>query len=330
MEPVDLVVREPLPVRAHGGAARRERRGGHREHRHRRAHDDPRGGEEPRVLGGGGQAGELRRGGGGDARVGRQAVEVHARGAGARGVHLHGALRLGDLALVRASARTTSRRCTCAPSRRCSTSPTGRTRTSAPPTTRRLGERTHLLSMVVEAARQGAVVQQPARRGLRPQAGGGVRGAGLRDRQAQQPVRRGARRRRSARRTTARSATDPTSAFGGVFCFNRKVDRELAEKLNSIFIEVVFAPGLRRGRARDPHAEGEHPHPRGQRAAPAARERARPQARARRPAGAGPRRRPRVARRDAGGHASASPRGTSGRTCSSRGRCASTCARTRS
>jgi phosphoribosylaminoimidazolecarboxamide formyltransferase / IMP cyclohydrolase len=37
-------------------------------------------------------------------------------------------------------------------------------------------------------------------------------------------------------------ATDPTSAFGGVFCFNRKVDRELAEKLNSIFIEVVFAP----------------------------------------------------------------------------------------
>lgn len=38
-------------------------------------------------------------------------------------------------------------------------------------------------------------------------------------------------------------ATDPTSAFGGVFCFNRKVDRALAEKLNSIFIEVVFAPG---------------------------------------------------------------------------------------
>jgi phosphoribosylaminoimidazolecarboxamide formyltransferase/IMP cyclohydrolase len=28
-----------------------------------------------------------------------------------------------------------------------------------------------------------------------------------------------------------------------VFCFNRKVNRELAEKLNSIFIEVVFAPG---------------------------------------------------------------------------------------
>ncbi len=38
-------------------------------------------------------------------------------------------------------------------------------------------------------------------------------------------------------------ATDPTSAFGGVMCFNRKVDRPLAEKLNSMFVELVFAPG---------------------------------------------------------------------------------------
>ena len=41
----------------------------------------------------------------------------------------------------------------------------------------------------VQAARQGAVVQQPARPRLRPPAGGGVRGAGRGDRQAQQPVR---------------------------------------------------------------------------------------------------------------------------------------------
>jgi phosphoribosylaminoimidazolecarboxamide formyltransferase/IMP cyclohydrolase len=33
------------------------------------------------------------------------------------------------------------------------------------------------------------------------------------------------------------------SAFGGVICFNRRVDRGLAEKLNSMFIELVFAPG---------------------------------------------------------------------------------------
>jgi phosphoribosylaminoimidazolecarboxamide formyltransferase / IMP cyclohydrolase len=38
-------------------------------------------------------------------------------------------------------------------------------------------------------------------------------------------------------------ATDRQSAFGGVFCFNRQVDRELAEKLNAMFVEVVFAPG---------------------------------------------------------------------------------------
>jgi phosphoribosylaminoimidazolecarboxamide formyltransferase / IMP cyclohydrolase len=38
-------------------------------------------------------------------------------------------------------------------------------------------------------------------------------------------------------------ATDPQSAFGGVFCFNRQVDRALAEKLSEIFVEAVFAPG---------------------------------------------------------------------------------------
>ena len=38
-------------------------------------------------------------------------------------------------------------------------------------------------------------------------------------------------------------ASDPVSAFGGVFCFNRPVDRALAERLHSMFVEVVFAPG---------------------------------------------------------------------------------------
>jgi phosphoribosylaminoimidazolecarboxamide formyltransferase/IMP cyclohydrolase len=37
--------------------------------------------------------------------------------------------------------------------------------------------------------------------------------------------------------------TDPQSAYGGVMCFNRKVDRALAEKLNDMFVELVFAPG---------------------------------------------------------------------------------------
>ena len=38
-------------------------------------------------------------------------------------------------------------------------------------------------------------------------------------------------------------ATDRMSAFGGVFCFNRRVERPLAEKLNAMFVELVFAPG---------------------------------------------------------------------------------------
>jgi phosphoribosylaminoimidazolecarboxamide formyltransferase / IMP cyclohydrolase len=39
-------------------------------------------------------------------------------------------------------------------------------------------------------------------------------------------------------------AADPQSAFGGVFCFNRPVNRALAERLHSIFVELAFAPGF--------------------------------------------------------------------------------------
>src|SRR5437764_6469111 len=38
-------------------------------------------------------------------------------------------------------------------------------------------------------------------------------------------------------------ACDPMSAYGGVICLNRRVDRELAEALVGQFIEVLFAPG---------------------------------------------------------------------------------------
>src|SRR5256886_185472 len=36
-------------------------------------------------------------------------------------------------------------------------------------------------------------------------------------------------------------ATDPLSAYGGVYCFNRSIDRPLAERLHEIFVEVVMA-----------------------------------------------------------------------------------------
>jgi phosphoribosylaminoimidazolecarboxamide formyltransferase / IMP cyclohydrolase len=42
-------------------------------------------------------------------------------------------------------------------------------------------------------------------------------------------------------------ATDRQSAYGGVFCFNRQVDRALAVKLHAIFVELVFAPGFEAG-----------------------------------------------------------------------------------
>jgi phosphoribosylaminoimidazolecarboxamide formyltransferase / IMP cyclohydrolase len=37
-------------------------------------------------------------------------------------------------------------------------------------------------------------------------------------------------------------ATDPLSAFGGVMCFNRPIERHLAERLNAMFVELVLAP----------------------------------------------------------------------------------------
>ena len=37
-------------------------------------------------------------------------------------------------------------------------------------------------------------------------------------------------------------ACDPQSAFGGIVCFNDVVDRETAQKLTEIFLEVVIAP----------------------------------------------------------------------------------------
>lgn len=35
---------------------------------------------------------------------------------------------------------------------------------------------------------------------------------------------------------------DPVSAFGGIVAFNKKIDKQTAEKLNEIFLEVVIAP----------------------------------------------------------------------------------------
>ena len=39
-------------------------------------------------------------------------------------------------------------------------------------------------------------------------------------------------------------ACDPTSAFGGIVAFNRKVDAATAQKLAAVFVEAVIAPGF--------------------------------------------------------------------------------------
>ena len=94
------------------------------------------------------------------------------------------------------------------------------------------------------APRQGAVVQQPARPQRRPRDRRGLRRPGLRDRQAQQPVRRGGRRRASCTPTSGPSPATRMSAYGGVIAINAPVDRELAEVLSRQFIEVLFAPSF--------------------------------------------------------------------------------------
>ncbi len=42
-------------------------------------------------------------------------------------------------------------------------------------------------------------------------------------------------------------ACDPMSAFGGIVCLNRRVDKALAEALVNQFVEVLFAPGYDEG-----------------------------------------------------------------------------------
>ena len=104
-------------------------------------------------------------------------------------------------------------------------------------------------------------------------------------------------------------ATDRQSAYGGVFCFNRKVERPLAERLNSLFLEAVLAPGFSDEALRDPPGQARRAAD-GEPGAPAlADHRARHQARARRSADAGPGHRPRVARGDARRHAANPHRG---------------------
>jgi hypothetical protein len=82
------------------------------------------------------------------------------------------------------------------------------------------------LAQLDAAAGQGAVLQQHRRRrrglGMRQD----LRRAGLRDRQARQPLRRGGGR-QPAGGLRQGLETDPTSAFGGIMAFNRPLDADV-------------------------------------------------------------------------------------------------------
>ena len=210
-------------------AARRgvERGRGHREHRHRRPDDDPRGGQEPRLRRGRRQARVLRRGPRGAARVRRHAVAAaRARRSPPR--------------------RSPTPRATTPRSRAGSPSasedfpplyvrafekvvdlPYGENPHQRAAYYQQVGARMHVLSMVKQHHGKqisfNNLLDLDSARAMRAR----LRGPGVRDRQAQQPVRRGRRRRTRSEAYRAAFACDPLSAYGGVIALNRPVDTAL-------------------------------------------------------------------------------------------------------
>ena len=192
IEPIDLVIVNLYPFR-HVAARKRVERGRHRRgDRHRRAGDGARGGQELRRRRGAGRPGALRLRARRAARVGGRPQPGHAPRAGGRGVRAHRRLRHRDRELVLRH-RVVPR---AAPQR---AREGDRPRVRREPASARgvLHGRRRAPPPALDghpARRQAALVQQPARPRRRDDAGPGVHGAGLRDRQARQPVRRRARR----------------------------------------------------------------------------------------------------------------------------------------
>ena len=102
------------------------------------------------------------------------------------------------------------------------------------------------------AARQGTQLQQHPRPRLGAEPRARVRRAGVRGRQAQQPLRRRRPPRSSPTPSTLAWDGDPLSAFGGILAFNRPVDADTAAALMDPkakrFVECVIAPDY------EPHA----------------------------------------------------------------------------
>ncbi len=126
---------------------------------------------------------------------------------------------------------------------RCSA--TARTRTSRPRSTSSRGPQGPNLATAEGSARQGAVVQQPARPRQRPATGPPVRRARRGVLKHNNPC--GAAVAEALAEAFERAYEgDPVSAFGGIVGLNRPVDRATAERLcgPGRFIEAIVAPGF--------------------------------------------------------------------------------------
>ena len=254
--------REPVSVRAGGGAGGHRRRRPHRGNRHRRAEPGARGRQElPRRA-------RRRRA----RRTTRRCstpldapdgpplsfrFDLARRAIAHTAAYDHddrdtlGEIQVDDRrgAMSRAAAAARCRRCGRRSSSRSAICATARTRTR--PARGTDADRRGRIRRRRRPSGQGAVVHEPARSRRRGADRARVRRAGGGRHQAHQPVRRRDSRNAGRAPTSRARDADPLSAFGGIVGLNRPIDLETARALTSTFIEAVIAPSLPDGPADD-------------------------------------------------------------------------------
>ena len=164
-----------------------------------------------------------------------------------------------------------------------------------------VGARMHVLSMVRQLGGKELSFNNVLDLNAAPLARPGVRAAGVRDHQAQQPVRRG-RRRVGAGGLPRRLRLRPAVGLRRRHLHQPHGGPRLRRGAAAAVLRGADRAGGDRGGARAAVRQAEHARPGGRRAPPAEHRRARPQARHGRPARAGPRHGARGPHGDGGGH----------------------------
>ena len=194
IEPIDLVVVNLYPFAATVAKAGCTHRGRDREHRHRRAGDGAGRGQEPRARHHRRGPARLRHRARRDRARGRQRLRGDPPAARDQGLRAHGPVRRGGRGLPRPRRAQRHRERiprpagpavpqAPRPALRREPAPAGRV-------LRRHRQPGRVGGLGLAAAGQGALLQQPRRRGHRLRVRAAVRGARLRDREARQPLRR--------------------------------------------------------------------------------------------------------------------------------------------